>query len=73
MAVLVVVLALDGLFGVGLVCTTMAAAIAIEAERLRAAWCRLAGSLVCLGGLLGLAVAMPPGLGEGLGVGGGWR
>jgi len=69
--VVIVTLALDGLFGVGLVCTAMATAIAIEAERTRAAWCWLGASLVCLGGLLGLAVATPPGLGEGLG--GGWR
>jgi hypothetical protein len=72
-ALLVMVLTLDGLFGVGMVCSAMAAAVAIEAERHRAVWWWLGASTVCLGGLLGLAVTIPPGLGNGLGVGGGWR
>lgn len=74
-AALLVMLVLDGLFGVGLVCTAIAAAVAIEAERHRAAWWWLGASLVCLAGLLGLAVAAPPGLAVGLGVRvwGGWR
>ena len=71
-ALLVVGLALDGVFGVGLVCAAMAAAVAIEAERHRAAWWWVGASAVCLGGLLGLAVVVPAGL-AGLGVGGGWR
>jgi len=68
---LLVVLLLIAAFGIGLVITAMGTAIAIERQCHRAAWWWLAGSLVCLSGLLVLAITMPPGTGDA--TGGGWR